>query len=126
MDVKERLDQAGVALAAVGSGSPRSAREFVETFHFTGEMYVNRDLSVYNAFGLERGVAKTLGFSSLVRGIATMSKGFRQGRAEGDLWQQGGLFLLGPGDRMLFAHKDRFAGDHGDINACLAIVEKEG
>lgn len=124
MGMKETFDHAGVNLAAVGSASPHSAREFIKTFHFTGEMYLNRNLSVYKAFGLKRGVTKTLGFSSLIRGIKTMKKGFRQGRAAGDLWQQGGLFVLGPGEQMVFAHRDRFAGDHTDLKKVASMLVK--
>lgn len=124
MGIKETLDHAGVTLAAVGSGSPHSAREFIKTFHFTGELYLNRDLSVYKAFGLKRGVTKTLGFSSLIRGMKTMKKGFRQGHAAGDLWQQGGLFVLGPGEQVVFSHRDRFAGDHTDLQKVASMLVK--
>lgn len=119
MTIKDRLDEKGVNLAAIGSGSPNSARRFAEEFQFTGEMYVNRNLSAYQAFGLPRGVVKTLGISSLIRGVGTMKKGFRQGPSAGDLWQQGGLFVLGPGEAMRFAHQDRFAGDHADLGKML-------
>jgi hypothetical protein len=119
MTIKDRLDKKGVSLAAIGSGSPNSARRFAKEFQFTGEMYVNRNLSAYQAFGLPRGVVKTLGISSLIRGVGTMKKGFRQGPSAGDLWQQGGLFVLGPGDEMRFAHQDRFAGDHADLGKML-------
>jgi len=119
MNIKDRLDAAEVGLAAIGSSSPKSARRFAEEFHFAGEMYVNRDLSAYRAFGLPRGVTKTLGLSSLIRGVGTMKEGFRQGPSAGDLWQQGGLFVLGPGEKMVFAHQDRFAGDHADLDKML-------
>ena len=60
MGIKEKLDEAGIPLVAIGSGSPEGARHFVEKLHFTGEMYVNQDLSAYRAFKLERGFWKTL------------------------------------------------------------------
>lgn len=122
MNIKKKLDAAAVGLVAVGSGSPRSARKFVDDFQFTGDMYLNRNLKVYKAFDLERGIIKTLGLSSLVQGIRTMKKGFRQGRSAGDLWQQGGLFVLGPGDQLLFAHRDKFAGDHADFQQMLPKI----
>ncbi|MDA8403570.1 MAG: peroxiredoxin-like family protein [Desulfobacteraceae bacterium] len=122
MNVKKKLDAAAVGLVAIGSGSPQSAKKFVDDFHFTGEMYVNRDLSVYKAFDLERGITKTVGLSSLIKGVQTMKKGFRQGRSAGDLWQQGGLFVLGPGERLLFAHRDKFAGDHADLQQALPKI----
>ena len=122
MSIKKKLDAAAVGLVAVGSGSPRSAQKFVDDFHFTGDMYLNRNLNVYKAFDLERGIIKTLGPSSLIQGFRAMKKGFRQGQSAGDLWQQGGLFVLGPGDQVLFAHRDRFAGDHTDLQQMLPKI----
>jgi hypothetical protein len=122
MDIKGKLDGAGVALVVIGSGSPVGARHFVEKFNFTGEIYVNQDLSAYRAFRLQRGLWKTLGLASLIRGIQAMRKGFRQGRTDGDLWQQGGVFVMGPGNELIFQHRNKFAGDHADLDAVLAAV----
>lgn len=122
MAIKPGLDAAGVALAAVGSGSARSAAAFVRAFDFRGEMYLDEGLKAYAAFGLHRGVAKTLGLASLRKGLAALKEGFRQGPSQGDLWQQGGVFVLGPGDRVHFAHRDRFAGDLADPEAVLAAA----
>jgi hypothetical protein len=122
MVIKGRLEASGVALVAIGSGSPEGARRFVDKFGFAAEMYVNPDMSAYRAFGLERGIWKTLGPASLVRGIRAMMQGFRQGRPDGDLWQQGGVFVLGPGEALLFQHRNASAGDHADLDAVLAVV----
>ena len=122
MNIKKKLDAAAVGLVAIGSGSPRSARKFVDDSHFTGDMYLNRDLKVYKAFDLERGIIKTLGLSSLMKGVQTMKKGFRQGQSAGDLWQQGGLFVLGPGDQLLFTHRDKFAGDNANLQLMLPKI----
>jgi hypothetical protein len=120
MGIKGKLEGAGIALVAIGSGSPAGAGHFVKKLHFTGEMYVNQDLSAYRAFGLQRGLLKTLGPASLIQGIRAMKDGFRQGRTDGDLWQQGGVFVLGPGNELNFQHRNRFAGDHADLEALLA------
>ncbi|MEZ4567852.1 MAG: peroxiredoxin-like family protein [Desulfobacterales bacterium] len=83
----------------------------MESFSFTGEMYVDPSLKTYKAFRLVRGVGRTLGPSSILRGFSAMKKGFRQGKSAGDLWQQGGMFVIDagsqPGDQMLFAHRIR-------------------
>ena len=126
MAIKDQLDAAGAGLAAIGSGKPAQAREFAESFSFTGDMYVDPSLKTYRAFKLVRGVVRTLGPSSIVRGISAMKEGFRQGKSAGDLWQQGGMFVLGPGskpgDPMLFAHRNQAAGDHADLNQVLAAI----
>lgn len=122
MGIKARLDEAGAALVAIGSGSTGGARNFADEVGFAGEMYVNRDLAAYRAFGLERSLWKTLGPASMIRGIRAMMDGFRQRRTDGDLWQQGGVFVLGPGETLLFQHRNAFAGDHADLEAVLAAA----
>ena len=128
MEIKDQLDAAGVGLAAIGSGKPAQAREFAESFSFTAEMYVDPSLKTYKAFNLVRGVGRTLGPSSVLRGFFAMKKGFRQGKSAGDLWQQGGMFVLDagsqPGHQMLFAHRNQSAGDHADLALVLAAVRK--
>jgi hypothetical protein len=119
MDIKGKLDKVGIPLVAIGSGSPGGAKHFIDKLHFTGEMYVNQDLSAYRAFKLERGFLQTLGPSSLIRGVQAMRKGFRQGRTDGDTWQQGGVFVIGPGNKLIFQHRNKFAGDHADLDAVL-------
>ena len=119
MGIKEELEGSGVDLVAIGSGSPGGARHFVEKLHFTGEMYLNQDLRAYKAFRLKRGWWRTLSPAALVRGIQAMRKGFRQGRTDGDLRQQGGVFVLGPGDKLVFQHRNKFAGDHADLDTVL-------
>ncbi|MCJ8502217.1 AhpC/TSA family protein [Desulfatitalea sp. M08but] len=121
-EIVAELDEAGVALAAIGSGTPEQAREFMAKFKFPGEMYVDPSLSVYKAFGLERGFWKTLGPASVGRGLKAMTRGFRQGGSAGDLWQQGGLFVLGPGQQLLFQHRNPAAGKQADLNAVLAAA----
>jgi hypothetical protein len=122
MDIKGKLDKAGIPLVAIGSGSPEGAKHFIDKLHFTGEMYVNQDLSAYRAFKLERGFLQTLGPSSLIRGIQAMRKGFRQGLTDGDTWQQGGVFVIGPGKKLIFQHRNKSAGDHVDLDAVLKAV----
>lgn len=125
MGIKDQLDNAGVGLVAVGSGKPDQAGEFVKSFSFTGEMYVDPSLKTYKAFNLVRGLWRTLGLSAVKRGLTAMKNGFRQGKSAGDLWQQGGMFVIGPGDRMLFAHRNQGAGDHADLDAVLEVIRAE-
>ncbi|MBS3756947.1 MAG: AhpC/TSA family protein [Desulfobacterales bacterium] len=123
MAVKDQLDKAGISLVAVGSGSPDQAQDFVAKFAFTAEIYVSMDLAAYRAFKLVRGIGRTLGPASILRGIGAIKNGFRQSSTAGDHWQQGGIFLIGPGDRLLFEHRDQFAGDHADLDQILALIK---
>ncbi|TYT73229.1 hypothetical protein FIM25_16190 [Desulfobotulus mexicanus] len=122
MDIKEELDTMGVALVSIGSGTPEDARYFIEKFSYQGEMYLDPELNAYKAFDLKRGFWRTLGPSPLARGFKAMKQGFRQGRSAGDLWQQGGLFVIGPGNSLLFEHINGMAGDQADLNIVLRAV----
>ena len=95
----------------------------MQEFQFGGEMYVDPTLETYRAFKLKRGFFKTLGPTSVLKGIGAMKNGFRQGSPAGDLWQQGGLFVIGPGEHITFAHRDRFAGDHADLDRVIASLK---
>ncbi len=117
--IQAELNTLGVSLVAIGNGSPEQARDFADKFGFTGELFVDEGLQTYKAFGLKRGFWKTLGPASVVRGFKTMGQGFRQGRSAGDLWQQGGIFVIGPGNRILFSHINERAGDQADPKAVL-------
>lgn len=122
METKKQLEKNDIALAAIGSGTPDQASVFVEQYEFSGEMYVSPDLSAYRAFNLVRGVWRSMGPASVYRGIKALARGFRQGSTAGDPWQQGGVFLIGPGERLHYDHIDQFAGDHADLNAVLAAA----
>lgn len=124
MGIKKQLNKKGISLVAVGSGTPDQANAFVEKNGFAGEMYVSPDLSAYRAFKLVRGVWQSLGPASVFRGVKAFARGFRQGSTAGDPWQQGGVFLIGPGEKLRFGHKDRFAGDHADLSEVLAAAGK--
>ncbi|MCW7754145.1 AhpC/TSA family protein [Desulfobotulus sp. H1] len=124
MEIKEDLDSTGVALVSIGSGTPEDARHFMETFSYRGEMYLDPALGAYRSFDLKRSFWKTLGPSPLMRGLKAMKEGFRQGRSAGDLWQQGGLFVIGPGNSLLFEHVNGMAGDQADLHAVLRAASQ--
>jgi hypothetical protein len=124
MDIKEELDAMKVALVSIGSGTPEDGRYFVEKFSYHGEMYLDPELNAYKVFNLKRGFWRTLGPSPLVRGFKAIKQGFRQGRSAGDLWQQGGIFVIGPGNKLLFEHINSMAGDEADLNDVLRAAAR--
>lgn len=119
MEIKEKTDAADVSIVAIGSSTPKQAKKFINKFSFGCEVYCDPSLKAFQAFELERGFFKTLGPSSLIKGVGTLRKGFRQGLSAGDLWQQGGLFVIGPGASIHFAHQNKVAGDQADLSAVL-------
>ena len=115
-DMKKKFGDDNLVLVAIGSGTCNQGKSFTKKFGFEGELYLDPTLRSYKAFELHRGFWRTLGPGSLLRGMGALKKGFRQGRSAGDLWQQGGMFVIGQGNRISYEHRDSGAGDHVDPN----------
>ncbi len=124
-EIKSHLDLADIYLAAIGSGNQEQAQDFIDKLGFEYEVFLNSDLSAYKTFRLKRAILRTLGPSSLAKGVKAIKKGFRQGSSAGDLWQQGGIFVLGPGRQLLFQHRNSFAGDHADLNQVIQALDAQ-
>ena len=122
-EIKSHLDLADIYLAAIGSGNQEQAKDFIDKLSFEYDLFLNPDLSAYKTFGLKRAIVRTLGPPSLAKGVKAIKKGFRQGSSAGDLWQQGGIFVLGPGRQLLFQHRNSFAGDHADLNKVVRAFD---
>jgi len=120
--LRSEIAERGAALVVIGSGTHAQARGFVETFVFAGEVYVDPKREAFQALGLYRGVLRTLGPSSLWQIAAARRAGFRSGRLAGDPWQQGGTFVLGPGENVRFAYRDRMAGDRARSEDVLGAL----
>jgi len=58
----------------------------------------------------------------MIKGIRAFRSGFRQGARRGNPVQQGGTFVLGPGERSRLEWRDRFAGDHPEMSAVLRAL----
>ncbi|MEK7839067.1 MAG: hypothetical protein AAB328_13920, partial [candidate division NC10 bacterium] len=63
------------------------------------------------------------GRGAVPRAVVALLAGFRQGARRGQVFQQGGTFVLGPGETVRFEWRDRFPGDHPsmeDVRAALS------
>ncbi len=126
MGIRNRVEASGATIVVIGSSTPEQAKDFAEQFKFEGELYVDTTLETYKAFQLDRGFFRTLGLSSISRGFTAMKSGSHQGLSAGDLWQQGGVFIMGPGKQILYQHRDEFAGDHADLEAVVRECQTQG
>ena len=116
---RDALEEAGVTLAFVGNGSPLMARDFQRNFGITATLFTDPGRRSYAALGLERsfGLWKSLG-----RGHRATKAGFRQGKIQGDAWQQGGVVLFDREGNVRWKHADSGAGDQADLSAFKAAV----
>lgn len=125
MEIKNDVEANGAKIVIIGSGTPEQAKNYATDFKVDLDIYVDKSLQTYNAFSLKRGFFKTLGWKSLKCGFRTMKKGFHQGWSAGDLWQQGGVFIMGPGKQMIYEHVEEYAGEPLDKDAILQTLKKQ-
>lgn len=72
------------------------------------------DMRFYHGFGLKRGGPRQMfGLRNWIRGLQAARRGYRQGAAVGDPWMMPGAFLV-EGERVLWMHRYRVAGDEPD------------
>jgi hypothetical protein len=115
----------GAGLVLIGSGTHTQAREFAQSAAFAGELYVDPKREAFQALGLHRSVLRVLDPRALWRAAAARRAGFRGGPLAGDPWQQGGTLVVGPGNRLHFAHRDRRADDHARTEDLLGALARD-
>lgn len=116
----------GARLVVVGSGAPEHLPEFRKVTGYGGLLLTDPSLQSFQAAGLASGWRRTLGLRTFIHGIRAFAGGFRQGVRRGSAVQQGGTFVVGPGPRVRFEWRDRFAGDHPGMDAVLAALDDGG
>jgi len=123
--ITDKLKQLNVVLVAVGNGTVNMAKSFKEEYVFDGELYVDTKLASYKAFDLPRSFFRTFvpvkGALSLASALA---KGVRVGPILGDQQQQGGLFIVGPGDQIVYGYINQATGDHAPLEDILHYASK--
>jgi len=111
-----------VGLVAVGSGTPLMAKDFAKQFSFPGDLYVDQQRLVYEAFNCKRGLKYVINTKVLKSAKKAMDEGFSQGKTEGDTLQLGGTFIISKSKGILFEHLEEYAGDHANLEQLLDIL----
>jgi hypothetical protein len=112
------IHAAGAELYVIGNGSPSFIDGFREETGYDGPLFTDPSLAVYKAAELKRGVTKTLDPRALRSTIKAFAAGGRQGRLQGDPWQQGGVLVIGTGGDVKWHH----ASDRPDDHATAAQI----
>jgi len=109
---KQQVLDAGAELVLVGNGGPNFIAGFREATGFTGPIYTDPSLKVFEAAHLERGVFTVFNPAALGRTVGALRRGFRQGRTQGDALQQGGVIAIATDGRVLWHHISHGPGDN--------------
>src|SRR6185503_17023327 len=91
------IRNAGAELFVIGNGSPSFIAGFREETAWDGPVYTDPSLAVYKAAELKRGVVRTFNPFAIGKTVKAFAQGHRQGRTQGDPWQQGGVLVIAKG-----------------------------
>jgi peroxiredoxin len=125
-DALPEIRRRGAELVIVGNGRPEHAIDFRDSEHVESPLYVDPELRAYAAAGLKRGLRSSLSPGVILRGVRALREGKRQGATKGDPWQQGGVFVIRPGNRVELAYVSEEAGDHPPLETIIAALDKAG
>jgi hypothetical protein len=103
-------------------GSPREGRAFMQRYWPTARAISDPEKRFYAAFGVDRGSLLQMFGPAVWRAKRRAEEaGHENGARTGDIWMMPGAFLV-RGDRILWAHDPRHAGDHPDFSGLPALA----
>ncbi|MGH7882652.1 MAG: peroxiredoxin-like family protein [Candidatus Dormibacteraceae bacterium] len=118
-----QVKEAGAELILVGNGNPERAATFQSARAPELRVYTDPTQNSYQALNMKHSVASTLGPRSFLSGLLAILRGHRQTSIQGDPWQQGGLFALAKGGRIVYSQINRHGGDRPDLIAALSSLQ---
>jgi hypothetical protein len=119
---RSEIERRGATLVVVGPAKPEHIAGFRQATGYAGPLFVDPSLRSFKTAGLIHGWASTYHPLAMVKGVQALAQGFRQGARQGDVAQQGGTFVLGPGDHVRYEWRDGFAGDNPDLDEVVEAV----
>lgn len=117
---RDEVASLGGSIVAIGNGTPAMAQGFLRQFPLPFRVFTDPSRQVYALAGMRRTFG--LGLRSLVAGRQAMKEGHRQGKTQGDPWQQGGVLIVVPPGEVVFEHVDQFAGDSAAPDEVLSAL----
>ena len=114
----------GADVIASGTGDQRYAAAFVDDENIPFAVFVDDDGAAARAAQV-----KVVPFLAMFKPGTwratreTMKRGYKIHRAGKRVTQQGGTWIVGPDDRILFEHVDRDSTDHAPLDAVIAALQ---
>ena len=116
------LAAAAARLVFVGTGTPAMAADFAR--QHAGPHPVLSDVArrAFQAAGMRRTWRSTLHWRLVANAWRALRRGHRQGRVQGDPWQQGGVLVFAADGQILHQQYDAVGGDEIDLDAVVAVL----
>lgn len=122
----EYLQEADVRLVVIGPAPFKFINDFKKETGLQYSMYCDPERDVYTALNLSTDYpamdvskSKHVKQGTLMGIIRSTWKAMKVQEYQGDVKQQGGAFIFGPGDVVHYAHIDENQADHAPINDVL-------
>ncbi len=125
IDEITRLD---VGVAIIGSGTPDQLAGFIEREDLGSHdvaCFTDPSRASYRAAGLVRSVWGTFGPIAIGQVALSYLRGFRNGRPQGDLHQQGGTLYVRQDGTLAYYHRAHHLGDHAPLVDVVDVVLAE-
>jgi hypothetical protein len=118
----DAIHAAGAELYVIGNGTPSFIAGFRDETGWRGPVYTDPTLAAYKVAELKRGVTNTLDPRALGGTVRAFLRGGRQGRTQGDPWQQGGVVVVAPGGAVTWQHASDRPGDNAPARDILRAL----
>lgn len=120
--VGDEIERLGVELVFIGSGSAQYAKWFQEDYAPRWPVYSDAELVTYRALETRRGLRSSMNLRTVWLSLRALLRGFRQGRTQGDQFQQGAVAVVTPDGAMPYLHVSEVAGDHPRPAEVLTVL----
>jgi hypothetical protein len=119
------FERLGVGVAFVSTGLPAMAEDFVQQYQLPFPVFVDPKRETFRHLGFRRGALSTLLSLQIVSNARrAMKAGFRQGKTQGDAWQQGGVVIVRRGGVAVYGFASETAGHHPPLSMVLREAAK--
>jgi hypothetical protein len=119
----DKIHETGAELIVIGNGAPHFIAGFREITGYDGPLYTDPSLAVFQAAELKRGVGTVLDPRALMPTLKALAGGGKQGRTQGDTWQQGGVLVIAAGGAIKWHQASERPGDHASAVQILAALK---
>lgn len=113
---------AGAELVVIGNGAPHFIAGFREVTGYDGPLYTDPSLAAYRAARFKRSAWRLVHPKAALHAARALSRGFLQGRTQGDAAQQGGVLVVRPSGEVVYRYASAMSGDHPDLDEVLAAL----
>ena len=98
------------------------AADFAAQFSITFPLYTDPTRETYQQMGWDRRIG--IGAKSVKQGWNAWKEGFRQGKTQGDPWQQGGEAIILQDGSSWWSHPANEAGTHCSIDELRIQIDR--